>query len=182
LKEHIPTNWRTLMNWQILLTLHRADGAVVAEYPVDGAGAALHIAAEDGAYYQFTDLATGIGPENLTTARTGDDLLIHFDGDGQPDLVIDNYFTRGQGALVGAQENGGLASYPVTRAPEHALASEIITAQPLGADQPALAPLGVLGAVGLAAGSLALARDAAGTANPQGRPARTIRSSWGKVE
>ena len=27
-----------------------------------------------------------------------------------------------------------------------------------------------------------LVRDAAGTANPQGRPARTIRSSWGKVE
>ena len=61
------------MNWQILLTLHRADGTVVAEYPVDGAGAALHIAAEDGAYYQFTDLATGIGPENLTTARTGEE-------------------------------------------------------------------------------------------------------------
>ena len=95
------------MNWQILLTLHRADGAVVAEYPVDGAGAALHIAAEDGAYYQFTDLATGIGPENLTTARTGNDLLIHFDGDGQPDLVIDNYFTRSQDAPLGARENGG---------------------------------------------------------------------------
>ena len=147
------------MNRSIALEIHDTAGNTIAQYHLESAGGAQHIDAVSGAYYQFTDLTTGLGPEGLTTARAGDDLLVHLDGDKQPELVIENYYSQGQGALVGMQENGGFASYPVASAPEHTLASEIVTEQPLGADQPALAPLGVLGAVGLVTGSIAFARD-----------------------
>ncbi|MFC2503489.1 MAG: hypothetical protein ACFN4D_05510, partial [Cardiobacterium sp.] len=146
------------MSPQITLEIRNSNGNVLAQYPLDSASSP-HIAAVDGAYYQIGDAATGTAPANLTTARAGDDLYLYLDGDSRPALVIDHYYSQGQGALVGVQADGSLTSYPVATAPEHALASEIVTEQPLGSDQPALAPLGVLGAVGLVAGAIGISRD-----------------------
>jgi|GEM_PF-2986312 len=115
---------------QITLTLNDSSGRAVAQYNLDTAGSALHIPAENGVSYQFTDLATGLGPQNITTAQQGSDLLVSFDSG--TDLVIENYFTQGQGALVGVSADGGLTSYPVVAAPEHALASEVAAGQTLG--------------------------------------------------
>ncbi|EEV87579.1 hypothetical protein, partial [Cardiobacterium hominis] len=131
---------------QITLTLNDSSGRAVAQYNLDTAGSALHIPAENGVSYQFTDLATGLGPQNVTTAQQGSDLLVSFDSG--TDLVIENYFGQGQGALVGVNADGGLTSYPVTAAPEHALASEVAAGQTLGSDQPPLAPLAVVGGIG----------------------------------
>ena len=108
---------------QFNLTLKDAAGNAVGQYNIETAGAAQHIQAVDGVYYQITDLATGIGPESIITDRVGDNLLVSFDRDQSADLVIENYFSQGQpGALVGLQENGGLFNYPVATMPEHVLA------------------------------------------------------------
>ncbi|MFC2651131.1 hypothetical protein, partial [Alloprevotella tannerae] len=44
-------------------------------------------------------------------------------------LIIDHYFSQGQGALVGTQANGGLHNYPVAALSEHELAAEVAAAQ-----------------------------------------------------
>ena len=154
---------------QITLTLNDSSGRAVAQYNLDTAGSALHIPAENGVSYQFTDLATGLGPQNVTTAQQGSDLLVSFDSG--TDLVIENYFTQGQGALVGVSADGGLTSYPVTAAPEHALASEVAAGQTLGSDQPPLAPLAVVGGIGLIAGGIALASGKSGKSYKEPAPA-----------
>ena len=154
---------------QITLTLNDSSGRAVAQYNLDTAGSALHIPAENGVSYQFTDLATGLGPQNVTTAQQGSDLLVSFDSG--TDLVIENYFTQGQGALVGVSADGGLTSYPVVAAPEHALASEVAAGQTLGSDQPPLAPLAVVGGIGLIAGGIALASGKSGKSYKEPAPA-----------
>ncbi|VEG78322.1 Serralysin G precursor [Cardiobacterium hominis] len=154
---------------QITLTLNDSSGRAVAQYNLDTAGSALHIPAENGVSYQFTDLATGLGPQNVTTAQQGSDLLVSFDSG--TDLVIENYFGQGQGALVGVNADGGLTSYPVTAAPEHALASEVAAGQTLGSDQPPLAPLAVVGGIGLIAGGIALASGKSGKSYKEPAPA-----------
>ena len=154
---------------QITLTLNDSSGRAVAQYNLDTAGSALHIPAENGVSYQFTDLATGLGPQNVTTAQQGSDLLVSFDSG--TDLVIENYFGQGQGALVGVNTDGGLTSYPVTAAPEHALASEVAAGQTLGSDQPPLAPLAVVGGIGLIAGGIALASGKSGKSYKEPAPA-----------
>jgi len=62
------------------------------------------------------------------SARSGDDLLISFDNSNGTDLIIKDYFARGEGALVGMQNNGELYRYPVIVTPEHVLAEHIETA------------------------------------------------------
>ena len=155
----------------ITLTLNEtSSGQSVARYNLDTTGDALHIQAQNGVSYQFADSATGLGPQNISTAREGNNLVVNIDG-GSPDLVIENYFGKGQGTLVGMQSDGSFTSYPVASAPEHTLASEIATEQALGADQPALAPLAVLGGVGLIAGGIALASGKGGKSHKEEPPA-----------
>ena len=143
---------------QITLTLKDAGGNALGQYHLDGAGSAQHIQAIDGAYYQFTDAATGLGPESLITDRVGNDLLVSFDRGQGAGLVIENYFSQGQGALVGVQANGGLFNYPVASAPEHVLAEELAAAATPSTDTPTtVAPLAVLGGLALIGGGIALA-------------------------
>ena len=119
-------------------------------------GAPQHIAAMNGAYYQFTDAASGLAPEGLITKRQGDDLYITFD-DGT-DLIIDHYFSQGQGALVGQQANGGLRNYPVASLGEHELAAEVAAAPAASApDTAGKAGLAVLGGLALVGGGIAIA-------------------------
>ena len=74
---------------RITLTLKNPAGDTLATHALDTSGAPQHIEAMHGAYYQFTDAASGNGPEQLITERKGDDLYIAFD-DGT-DLIIDHY-------------------------------------------------------------------------------------------
>ena len=150
---------------QFNLTLKDAAGNAVGQYNIETAGAAQHIQAVDGVYYQITDLATGIGPESIITDRVGDNLLVSFDRDQSADLVIENYFSQGQpGALVGLQENGGLFNYPVATMPEHVLAEEIAAADTLNADTSStVTPLAILGGVALVAGLWFIGREVIAT-------------------
>ena len=111
----------------IALVLKTAEGNTIARYDLNTARVE-QIDAINGAYYQFTDTATGTGPVRIDTARSGDDLLISFDNSNGTDLIIKDYFARGEGALVGMQSNGELYRYPVIVTPEHVLAEHIETA------------------------------------------------------
>ena len=156
---------------KITLTLNeQSSGQSVARYNLDTGGSALHIQAQNGVNYQFTDDATGLGPQGVTASKQGSDLVVTLDGSG-PDLVIENYFSQGQGALIGVQADGSFTSYPVAAAPEHTLASEIVTEQALGSDQVPIAPLAVLGGVGLIAGGIALANGKDGKSYKEPAPA-----------
>ena len=158
---------------KITLTLNeQTSGQSVARYNLNTGGSALHIQAQNGVNYQFTDDTTGLGPQSVTATQQGSDLVVTLDGSG-PDLVIENYFSQGQGALIGVQADGSFTSYPVAAAPEHTLASEIVTEQALGSDQVPIAPLAVLGGVGLIAGGIALASDKGGKSHPEPAPAPT---------
>ena len=158
---------------KITLTLNeQTSGQSVARYNLNTGGSALHIQAQNGVNYQFTDDTTGLGPQSVTATQQGSDLVVTLDGSG-PDLVIENYFGQGQGALIGVQADGSFTSYPVAAAPEHTLASEIVTEQALGSDQVPIAPLAVLGGVGLIAGGIALASDKGGKSHPEPAPAPT---------
>ena len=152
----------------IALVLKTAEGNTIARYDLNTARVA-QIDAVNGAYYQFTDAATGTGPVRIDTARSGDDLLISFDNSNGTDLIIKDYFARGEGALVGMQNNGELYRYPVIVTPEHVLAEHIETAPAYasGAEgavaagssggSSTLGVLGTIGAVGLVAGGIAIA-------------------------
>ena len=140
---------------RITLTLKNSAGDTLATHALDTSGAPQHIEAMHGAYYQFTDAATGIGPEQLVTERKGDDLYIAFD-DGS-DLIIDHYFSQGQGALVGTQANGGLHNYPVATLSEHELAAEVAAAQAFAPNTVDKAGLAALGGLALVGGGIAIA-------------------------
>ena len=140
----------------ITLALKTPTGDTLATHALDTTGAPQHIAAMNGAYYQFTDAASGLAPEGLITKRQGDDLYITFD-DGT-DLIIDHYFSQGQGALVGQQANGGLRNYPVAALGEHELAAEIAAAPAVSApDTAGKVGLAVLGGLALVGGGIAIA-------------------------
>ena len=133
------------------ITLKDTNGNPIAQYPLNGAGE-QHIEAINGAYYQIDGLP------DIRTARDGDNLLISLDGDSRPEFVIDHYYPRGEGALVGTQADGSLYHYPVAVAPEHVLAETLAddsTAAGSGSISPAT--FATIGAVGLVAGGIAIA-------------------------
>ena len=140
---------------RITLTLKNPAGDTLASYAIDTNGAPQHIGAIRGAYYQFTDEASGFAPEELVTERKGDDLYIAFD-EGT-DLIIENYFSQGQGTLVGVQANGGLYNYPVAALSEHELAAEVAAAQAFAPNTVDKAGLAALGGLALVGGGIAIA-------------------------
>ena len=161
------------MSRQITLEIHNAANDVIGQYQLDTAGKTQHIQAVNGASYQFTDLATGLGPQHITTAKQGSDLLVTFDSGSN--LIIENYFTQGQGALVGINADGGLISYPVASVPEHILAEEIAGASTIEADTAStITPLAVLGGVALVAGGIALANHDSGKGSHTPEPAPPV--------
>ena len=93
----------------IILILKNRRGVTLDLFFIDTADAPLYVEAVGGAYYQFSDEATGFAPPRLQTVREGDALRVSF-GDS-PALVIGHYFSRGAGALIGLQEGGGMRRY-----------------------------------------------------------------------
>ena len=163
------------MSRQIAIEILNAANERIGQYSLNTVGSPQHIQAVSGASYQFMDPATRLGPERIITDRVGDDLLVSFERDQSADLVIKNYFSQGQGALVGLQENGGLFNYPVASVPEHVLAEEIAAAGTLEADTAStITPLAILGGVALVAGGIALASHDSGKGGSAPAPAPPV--------
>ena len=107
----------------ITLSLKNLAGDILAIYTLDSSGAPLQIEAVNNVYYEFVEVG-GRGPAALSGTRSGDDLVVSIDNNNS--LIIKDYFSNGQGALVGMQADGTPYIYPVVdNAPEHILASEI---------------------------------------------------------
>ncbi|RKW14838.1 MAG: hypothetical protein D8H94_07870, partial [Cardiobacterium sp.] len=94
----------------ITLTLKNPAGDILATYTLDSSGAPLQIEAVNNVYYEFAE-AGGRGPAAVSGTRSGDDLVVSIDNDNR--LIIKDYFTNGQGALVGMQADGTPYIYPV---------------------------------------------------------------------
>ena len=119
---------------RITLSLKNPAGDILATYTLDSSGAPLQIEAVNNVYYEFAE-ADGHGPAALSGMRSGDDLVVSIDNNNS--LIIKDYFTNGQGALVGMQADGTPYLYPVVdNAPEHILASEIGTGTAVGSSLP----------------------------------------------
>lgn len=102
-------------------------------------GRPVVLQAKNNVNYQLTDDQTGFGPQNILTKRDGDNLVVMLEnGDMQPDIIIENYYTeKGTSNLItGLHENGKIYAY----VPESGkvgesislLAEEIIAPQALG--------------------------------------------------
>ncbi|WP_338809499.1 Ig-like domain-containing protein [Neisseria leonii] len=75
---------------------------------------AVRVKAQPNVNYELTDEATGFGPENIMTRRSGNDLHIAFEGSdiAEPDLIIEGYYDQDNtNLLIGRHENGNFYPY-----------------------------------------------------------------------
>ena len=143
------------MAHSVNLTVKDATGRVIGEYTIKAGGAPLQIEAVNNVYYEFAE-AGGRGPAAVSGTRSGDDLVVSIDNNNR--LIIKDYFSNGQGALVGMQADGTPYIYPVVdNTPEHILASEIGTGTAAGSSLPPAAVAGIIGGIALTAGGIAIA-------------------------
>lgn len=93
----------------------------------------------------------GLGPENVTLTRVGNDLRLTLEGEASPALVVDGYFLQAKPAgLYGVAEDGQLYAYTRTDGGGEAFAAApagpipvALGGAPLGAGASALAALDV---------------------------------------
>ncbi|QMT39936.1 right-handed parallel beta-helix repeat-containing protein [Neisseria shayeganii] len=131
----------------------------------------LAIRAQDQVQYQLAGEG-GMAPANVEAARTGNDLLVHIDG--QQALRIEDYFLLDESGLknplLGMNGNGQYVAYGIVEAPsvlpvEHVLAEEVVgMAASEGASVSALTAFGI---GTLALGGLALAAQSSNENNDQ---------------
>ena len=81
---------------------------------VSGGSQPLVVKAVPGGKYQLVEASTGYGPENIRASRMGKNLQVFFEGRGQPDLVIEDYYAEapeGFNGLIGESESGRFYEY-----------------------------------------------------------------------
>ncbi len=140
-----------------------ADSAKFVDIPQVGtSGKALTVKAVPGGKYQLMDASTGFAPENIRATRLGKDLQVFFEGRGQADLVIEDYYEvtpEGFNGLIGESESGRFYEY----IPESAVSN---TAVPLLADGSTQVGMALGGAEINASGAAVGALVAAAGLNP----------------
>ena len=97
----------------------RTDSLVVNSLSITTKVAAASVVqAQKGMQYELLDQTTGLAPKHIVTMRSGNDLLITFEGSdvSQPDLIIRDYYDpavySSESAIIGRLENGNF--YPFT--------------------------------------------------------------------
>ena len=109
-----------IKNYKLLVRIAQDQNNVVQAYEVQqGAGArgqTLKIQAQKGAKYQLQELdkPNQTAPQYVKTKRVGKNLVIMFENDDVPDIIIENYYDdaiAGTSNLVGQAENGGFYDY-----------------------------------------------------------------------
>ena len=110
------------------LILKDNAGNILGEFRLGSTGVPTQVEALEGVYYQLSD-ANGRAPTSVSGERQGNDLLVTIDGSNS--LIIKNYYTNGQGALVGIQTDGTPYMYTITdNTPQHVLATEMASSNP----------------------------------------------------
>lgn len=124
---------------------------------VSGGGQTLAVKAVPGGKYQLVDTSTGYGPENIRATRSGQNLKVYFEGRGQPDLVIEDYYKEtpeGFNGLIGEAESGRFYEY----IPETAAGNSSVPLLADGSNQVGMALGGAeINASGAAVGALVAA-------------------------
>lgn len=95
-------------NYQIGIDGTASDKpAEVTQIPA-GKTAAVRLRAQPGGTYTLTDRATDKAPQQIHARRLGKDLLLQFDerGDGETDLILENFYGSAPGTFVGLAEDG----------------------------------------------------------------------------
>ncbi len=105
---------------------------------VSRGGKPLAVKAEPGGKYQLLDMSTGYAPENIRASRSDQNLQVFFEGRGQPDLVIEDYYEvtpEGFAGLIGEAESGRFYEY----IPENAAGGSSVSLLAEGANQVGMA-------------------------------------------
>lgn len=127
-------------------------------------GKMLPIVAKDGQSYEFVDAITKRAPDEIKTIREGNNLKIEIkDGEEVSTAIIEDYYTNGEGDLVGLAEDGHYYNFvPEEMGSEYMasnLADGVSSFQALGSEGDSMSPwwLGLpllaLGAAGGGGGS-----------------------------
>lgn len=124
---------------------------------VTGGNKPLAVRAEPGGKYQLLDASTGYAPENIRASRSGKNLQVFFEGRGQPDLIIEDYYEvtpEGFNGLIGESESGRFYEY----IPETAAGNSAVPLLADGSNQVGMALGGAeINASGAAVGALVAA-------------------------
>lgn len=111
----------------------------VGSHPVPN-GKVLVLQAQHEVNYQLVDTTSGFAPQNILTKREGDNLVILLeDGNMQPDIIIEDYYSHQGNLVIGLHENGRLYAYvPESGIAEESislLAKEVTAPQAIGGDE-----------------------------------------------
>jgi hypothetical protein len=124
---------------------------------VDRNGKPLAVKAVHGGKYQLVDSSTGYAPENIRATRSGKNLQVFFEGRGQADLIIEDYYSvasEGFNGLIGEAESGRFYEY----IPETAVGNSAVPLLADGSNQIGMALGGAeITPAGAAVGTLAVA-------------------------
>ncbi|MEJ2497119.1 MAG: hypothetical protein P8Y43_06545 [Sulfurovaceae bacterium] len=127
-------------------------------------GKSVTISAKEGQSYEFVSGATKRAPDEIKTTREGNNLKVEIkDGDATSTTIIEDYYTNGEGDLVGLAEDGHFYNFvPEEMGNDYMvtdLADGVSSFQALGSEGDSMSPwwLGLpllaLGAAGGGGGS-----------------------------
>ncbi len=127
-------------------------------------GKSITVSAKEGQSYEFINGATKRAPDEIKTTREGNNLKVEIkDGDATSTTIIEDYYTNGEGDLVGLAEDGHYYSFvPQEMGADYMatdLADGVSSFQSLGSEGDSMSPwwLGLpllaLGAAGGGGGS-----------------------------
>ncbi len=127
-------------------------------------GKSITVSAKEGQSYEFVSGATKRAPDEIKTTREGNNLKVEIqDGDATSTVVVEDYYTNGEGDLVGLAEDGHFYNFvPEEMGNDYMvtdLADGVSSFQALGSEGDSMSPwwLGLpllaLGAAGGGGGS-----------------------------
>ncbi|OSI08315.1 Pectate lyase superfamily protein [Neisseria animaloris] len=128
----------------------------------------------ENVFYQLTDAESGLAPAKLVHKQVGTDLYISFEDtkSERPDLIIEGYYSQtanhSPAPVLGMQNNGELATYPIQASSDYLLAEQITinknAAESIIGGSKLLAALGGIAGAGLL-GALAAGGGGSGGGN-----------------
>ncbi len=127
-------------------------------------GKSITVSAKEGQSYEFVSGATKRAPDEIKTTREGNNLKVEIkDGDATSTVVVEDYYTNGEGDLIGLAEDGHFYNFvPEEMGNDYMvtdLADGVSSFQALGSEGDSMSPwwLGLpllaLGAAGGGGGS-----------------------------
>lgn len=91
----------------IIIKVQNTQATINTETIMLGEGQPTVIAADQGVNYEFLEQGSGHAPDHIITQRVNDDLQVSFAEDGEPpNLILQNFYSNTEQALIGMAEDG----------------------------------------------------------------------------